>query len=130
MGTPNQADAAAKNNVKKHNAEENLKYLGANYARYAYLVSAYNTTSAVIITPLRVDIGPGDMIKYHTKVFGDDDIIMYGTVVSTEFHLSAGSNPCTTTLVLTNIRDSQTIDDPIENPKGGIGFYKEQFVGT
>ena len=130
MGTPNQADAAAKNNVKKHNAEENLKYLGANYARYAYLVSAYNTTSAVIITPLRVDIGPGDMIKYHTKVFGDDDIIMYGTVVSTEFHLSAGSNPCTTTLVLTYIRDSQTIDDPIENPKGGIGFYKEQFVGT
>ena len=125
---PAQADNKAKKNANQNNAEEDLNYLGANYARYAYLVSAFNTTSAVLVTPLRVDIGPGAMIKYHTKIFGDDDIIMYGTVVSVELHLSAGSNPCTTTLVLTNIRDSQTIDDPIENPKKA-GFYKEQFVG-
>ena len=110
-------------------AKEVQKKIGEAYAQYAYLIAAFNTTSAVIVTPIRPDISPGAMVKFHTKLFGDNDSVFYGTVSSMQFHFTAGESPCTTTLSLTNIRDSKTVDSEIDNPQKDVGFYERQWTG-
>ena len=104
------------------------KLVGQAFATHAYLVQAFNATTATVSIPFRMDICPGAMVKVYAKGT-KANIELYGTVYSVQVNLVVGSTPATTVLKLTNIRSSHNINDLIENPKDGSGYYKEQWSG-
>lgn len=121
-------DNVKKNQEKVKKANDVQKTVGQCYAKYAYLVQSYNNTVATISTPFRMDICPGAMVKVHIDG-SKHDITMYGTVASVQINLQAGTTPANTTIQLTNIRSEEAINDKIDNPKDGAGYYKQQWSG-
>lgn len=102
--------------------------IGQAFATHVYLVQTLNGTTASVALPLRMDICPGAMVKVYVK--GTKGYaLLYGTVYSVQISMTVGSTPATTVLQLTNIRTEASIDDPVDNPKTGSGYYKEQWSG-
>lgn len=126
---PNEAvDKVKKNQKKTKEITEVQNKVGQIFAKYAYLVQAYNGTMATVSLPFRMDICPGAMVKVHSK--GNRGTVeLYGTVAVVQVNLTSGATPGNTVIQITNIRTSKDIDDDINNPQEGTGYYTEQWSG-
>ena len=108
--------------------QEAQQVIGEAYAKYCYLVQAFNGTYMQVATPVRMDICPGAMVKVQTK-FMTGGLLLYGTVAQVTINLSSGTTPSTSVFYLTNIRTRAGTQDEVDNPKGGAGWYAKQWSG-
>ena len=125
---PEEALAAAKDKeivAKKLNEVQTT--VGQQYAQMAYLTQAFNSTFVRVSMPVNMTICPGAMVKLNLDEKGE--LAFYGTVASVNVNFTAGNTALTTVLTLSNIRDSVSIDDLIDNPQKNVGFYKKQWSG-
>ena len=125
---PEDALAAAKDkDVAAKKLNEVQTTVGQQYAQMAYLTQAFNSTFVRVAMPVNMTVCPGAMIKLNLDEKGE--LAFYGTVASVNVNFTAGNTALTTVLTLSNIRDSVSIDDPIDNPQKNVGFYKKQWSG-
>lgn len=110
------------------NIQDAQNTIGDVFAKYCYLVQAFNGTNMQVVTPGRMDICPGAMVKIQAN-FMTGGVLLYGTVASVTVSLSSGTTPPTSVFMLTNIRPQESVDDPVDNPQDGAGWYDKQWSG-
>lgn len=101
--------------------------VGQYYAQAAYLTQAFNSSFLRVAMPVNMNICPGAMVKIEqTK---DGNLAFYGTVASVEVNLTSGNTAMTTVLTVSNIRDSTSVKDQVDNPQENVGFFTKQWSG-
>lgn len=135
---------ALKNSAKRSEVVDKarkkiVESLGRAYTGASFIAQALNTTWANIVTQARMDICPGAHVKAFIQPTDQNiNLELYGIVTGVTVNLVAGTSPSTTQLVLSMLRDKESIYDAVLNPyidekdpdsPNKLGFYTDLWSG-